>query len=150
MDEKELIEKETIYREKERIEKIMAKRIWDVGAHLTTECKTFKKSKKDKVLIDDKNITIKFDYPLERPALKNFSNENGFTLAELLRSIYKGYAEIYKEEEVFEKAKMIKNSYNRNKTNGPWGIWGHVIGDLYVEAVYYDAKKKLITLSMGS
>jgi len=39
---------------------------------------------------------------------------------------------------------------NRNETDGKYGIWGHDIGDLWLEGIYYNPQTKTVTLSIGS
>jgi hypothetical protein len=81
--------------------------------------------------IEKEEIFIQFDYPLETPAVMKFKDKNGFDLAKIIQCIIEGYVNIYKSEEKY-------------------GIWGHEINDLSIEAILYDEKKNLVTMSIGS
>jgi len=78
--------------------------------------------------------------------------QNHFTREDLARSIVARYRDIYGEEEKTTKIKAgtIPGMYNRNQTNGMYGIYGHVIEDLAVGPVYYDPVKKIYYLGMSS
>lgn len=39
--------------------------------------------------------------------------------------------------------------YNRIKTNGDYGIWGHVLGDLMLHTLYFE-EKNVITVGVDS
>lgn len=45
---------------------------------------------------------------------------------------------------------MRRGLINRPETNGIYGIWGHDIGDLVIEGMYYDKESKKFTMSIGS
>lgn len=62
---------------------------------------------------------------------------------------------MYEEEEATAIIKTVppekrNKMYNRNETNGKYGIWGHDIADLVLSEihVYEDADKKLILALM--
>lgn len=93
-----------------------------------------------------KQIAIKFDYPLNNPIELTFKSKNGFTLGDLFCCIYTGYKKIYREE---GDAPMIPGMYNRQTSNGKYGIWGHVIDDLYLEGAT-EVKPGKFELSIGS
>jgi hypothetical protein len=90
----------------------------------------FKGLLKDK--IKNKEILIKFDYPIDKPVIRKFKNKNGFDLADIIGCIIKGYEDIYKNEEKWCK------------------IWGHSIEDLVIENIHYNEKRNLITMDIGS
>jgi hypothetical protein len=66
-------------------------------------------------------IKINFDFPLNAPACLEFESDSleGFSRLDFYRAIVDGYKHIYEAE----------NSEN------PYGVWGHPIGDLFVENV---------------
>ena len=57
-------------------------------------------------------------------------------LGQIIWNIIKTYQEIYDEEE--------------DTKIGKYGIWGHAIGDLYLEGLSYCAEEKKVYLFMGS
>lgn len=93
-----------------------------------------------------KQITIQFDYPLHKPTSLVFKSKRGFTLKDLFRCVYVGYNKIYREEGV---APMIPGMYNRQTSNGKYGIWGHIMEDLYLEGMR-EVKPGKFELSIGS
>lgn len=123
------------------------KRIYD-NCHRVIS-KNIKASKK--IIIKDENINIEFDYPLSNVVKFNFSKSGGFSIYDIIKYICSGYERIYREEEEeVGNPGHIPGMFNRMASNGPYGIWGHDINDLFIEAIDYDKKKKLITLSIGS
>lgn len=95
----------------------------------------------DEFVIKSNEITIELDYPLSKtfifPLISD--NDNGFTRKELVSKISKLYHWIYKKEEETSEIRptLRKESYNRNTTNGYFGIWGHVLSDLDIITVKY-------------
>lgn len=84
----------------------------------------------DRLVIFDKNITIRFDYPCDKTEFE-FTNKKGFTNWTLYECIQDGYERIY--------AKPKK-----------YGVWGHDIEDLVIDEIKYNPKKKRVTLFIGS
>ena len=39
---------------------------------------------------------------------------------------------------------------NRARSYGKYGIWGHYMGELYIEGVLYNKSRKTIKLRIGS
>lgn len=72
------------------------------------------------------------------------------SMEELWEKVRSAYEEIYKEEEESSSVTpgLIPNMYNRNRTNGKFGIWGHGINDLVLESVIICEDK--IIPQMGS
>ena len=107
---------------------------------------------KEVVLPPNKEYILKIDYPLSTPAkFKVSSGKNGITRGKLVALIRKYYQKVYEIEDSSTKIKpkMIPNMLNRDFTDGKFGIWGHVIGDL----VLVDAeisKEGVITLGVDS
>jgi hypothetical protein len=112
---------------------------------------------KDEVVIREKELTVIVDYPL----LSNYNFEliskKGFTRAQLINEISKRYYQLYDEEEKTATIKTVpmqqRKIFNRNQTNGKYGIWGHDIGDLVLDEihVYKNAIGKVtLTLQLES
>lgn len=82
------------------------------------------------------------DYPLTKPArYKINTGKNGMGLVALLNRIGKLYQKVYDREDATMKSES---------EGGCYGIWGHDIGDLSIEGINIDHKKKVITLDVGS
>lgn len=108
-------------------------------------------SNPDEIIIKDEKINIEFTYPLSVRVEFEYVKKGGFSRMDLWRCIYEGYKKIYEEEEAeVGDPGSYENLYNRKKSNGNYGIWGHYIEELYLESIRYDAKKKLITMFIGS
>ncbi len=79
----------------------------------------------------------------------------GFTRGQLLIEISKHYYKLYDEEEQTATVKTIPinqrtTMYNRNQTNGKYGVWGHDIADLDLsEITVYKNKKGETVLLLG-
>ena len=91
-------------------------------------------------------ITIRFDYPLMNPAELRFQSPGGFTMLDFLRCVHDGYTQIYAAE---KNPGEIPGSYNRSKSEGPYGIWGHHIDDLCLEEIRQTGETTF-ELGMGS
>ena len=113
----------------------------------------------DEIVIPYSEITIRIDYPLNKPTSFVLTNsKNGFTKKELILQISKKYHEIYTEEETTASTKTIpvdkrEKIMNRNETDGKYGIWGHDIGDLdlsSIEVYKSESGKIQITLDVYS
>lgn len=110
--------------------------------------------KKDEIVISEKDVTIIIDYPLTNKYQFDLNSENGFTREILLTEISKHYFKLYDEEEKTATIKTIpmekRTMYNRNETNGKYGIWGHDIGDLVLtEIEVYKTTDGKIILALG-
>ncbi|WP_194139913.1 hypothetical protein [Flavobacterium hungaricum] len=109
---------------------------------------------KDEVVISEKEITIIIDYPLTNVYSFNLKSEKGFTREKLLTEIGENYFKLYEEEEKSASVKTQpmeeREMYNRNQTNGKYGIWGHDIADLVLTdiQVFKNKDGKLI-VSLG-
>jgi len=96
----------------------------------------------NKIVIPD-NKTIVIDYPLNTEHKFELESSKGFSRAQLLRKISEEYYKIYEMEENSAKVKTIPADkrttiYNRNQTDGKFGIWGHDIADLVLaQALVY-------------
>ena len=105
----------------------------------------------DEIIIPDEKITIRITYPLSVEILHEYEQKNGFSRRDLFRLIYEAYKKIYEEEEKQAGDPGIYETlYNRKKSDGPYGIWGHYLDDLYLEFIRYDPKTKTVNLAIGS
>jgi len=108
---------------------------------------------KDRLVIHDTTIQVIIDYPLNNPYTFRLYSPTGFTTAQLLRAISKHYYILYEEEEKTATIKTLplkkRKMYNRNETNGKYGIWGHDIGDLVLdEVMVYRNDKGVVTITL--
>jgi hypothetical protein len=107
---------------------------------------------KDEVVIPESNLTIIIDYPLSSNYKFDLTSKNGFTRTQLIDEISKHYYQLYEEEEKTATIKTVplknRRIYNRNQTNGKYGIWGHDIGDLVLDEidVYKNANGELVLI----
>lgn len=106
----------------------------------------------DEKVILAHTITIEYDYPLSVKVRFTHTRKGGWTRNALARAIQKDYKRIYREEDagVGKPTGNIPGMLNRDFSDGPYGIWGHDIGDLVVECVNYSVKKRLVRLDIGS
>jgi len=116
------------------------------------------------IVIRDKSISLLIETYLTNPAEIILKNINGFSLRDLLNAIRENYIRIFEEErqtstlpeESISKRQQRLNPNNKNflinraETNGKYGIWGHDFSDLFLEGIFYDSKKKQVTLNIGS
>ena len=110
---------------------------------------------KNKIVIDESKVTVIIDYPLTNEYRFTVESKSGFTRAQLLKDISKNYYSIYAEEEQSATIKTIPLNkrttlYNRNQTNGKYGIWGHDIADLVLaDILVYKTLDGQIILSLN-
>lgn len=105
----------------------------------------------DEIIIPDEKITLKITYPLSVEIVHEYEQKGGFSRKDLFRYIYEAYKKIYdEEEEQVGDPGTYEMLYNRKKSEGPYGIWGHQLGDLYLEFITYDPKTKIVNLDIGS
>jgi hypothetical protein len=107
--------------------------------------------KKDEIIVKDPQIKIIIDYPVTNIYEFTLNSEKGFTRAELLTEISKRYHLMYEEEEKTSTVKTIPPEkrtlmYNRNETDGKYGLWGHDIADMDISgfSVYRTAKGEIV------
>jgi len=91
-------------------------------------------------------IIIHFDYPLSSPVDLKFIHLCGFTRKDFYNAVRKGYKKIYKKE---DNPGRVPGLLNRAKCEGPYGIWGHDLCDLYLEG-FTEKKPGYFILSVGS
>ena len=70
---------------------------------------------KNEIVIDDEQIKICFDYPLNKKWFFDFSSQNGFTREQLIKCIVDKYYEIYQEEETTSKPNNSKETKKETK-----------------------------------
>ena len=105
----------------------------------------------DTIIITGENIFIEFRYPLSKEVLLRFQKEGGFTKRDLLKRIGEGYKKIYEDEaEASPDPGTYDNLYNRRRSEGRYGIWGHYLEDLVIESMRYNSNTKTVQLFIGS
>lgn len=85
------------------------------------------------IVIPMSKIEINIDYPLKTPTIVTLESDSGegFSRAELARKISDEYKRIYDEEEqIAGVTGCIPGMFNRATSDGPYGIYGHDLGDL--------------------
>lgn len=87
-------------------------------------------------VIHETKIKIRYDYPLKGKHVFEYENTQGFTRKELALLISSQYHEIYEKEEAeVGNPGYIPGMLNRKASHGPYGIWGHDLGDLVLHTV---------------
>lgn len=110
---------------------------------------------KDETVIRDTVIKIIIDYPLTNQYEFSLTSATGFSRQQLLLEISNCYYKLYEEEEKTASIKTVPvakrtTMYNRNQTNGKYGIWGHDITDLVLnEILVYKTTGGEIILSLN-
>ncbi len=115
----------------------------------------------DEKIIDDKEVTILYDYPFSQLFECTYqSSKNYFTRLELAILVSNTYQHIYEEEEKTTVAKVLSREermkrgalMNRNRTDGKYGIWGHDLGDLVLHTLHvsYSNNRYIIFLGIDS
>ena len=104
------------------------------------------------VILPKGKYELKIDYPLSNPyETMILCKDPGITRRMMINLIVGCYREIYKTED--SSATIDPNQengmlLNRVKTNGQYGIWGHVIEDLSLHRLYVNGNK--LTLGVDS
>lgn len=92
---------------------------------------------KDEIITHAKKVTVIFSYPLSGEFRFTLKNSQGkITRGDFASFIQSTYRRIYDEESSGE-VENIVGMLNRQRTDGPYGIWGHHIGDLVIEGVQH-------------
>ena len=111
--------------------------------------------KSDEIVIKENVLKIIIDYPLTNQYEFTITSKNGFSRKQLLSEISLHYFKLYEEEEKSAAIKTIPidkrtTMYNRNQTNGKYGIWGHDIADLVLSEIeVYKTSTGQIILMLG-
>jgi hypothetical protein len=95
---------------------------------------------KEEIVITSTKITVIIDYPLTKECRFQLTSTNGFSREFLVKAISEKYHQIYKEEESTAEVKTVPadkrtTTYNRNQTDGKYGIWGHDLSDLALDHI---------------
>lgn len=91
--------------------------------------------------------TFIYDYPLDREAKFKRKITPKTSARNLLRFGARDYKKIYDAE---KDPGYIPGMFNRSRSDGPYGIWGHYMGDLFFEGILIDEHNKTVRFSMGS
>ena len=109
----------------------------------------------DEIIVNNNEATIIVRYPLNDSATFTISSENkkGFTRKEIVEHVCNIYKRIYKEEdetttEVEPRSNNGVTVLNRSRTNGKYGIWGHVIEDLLLEGIIVHTLKNITVIEL--
>ena len=105
----------------------------------------------NEIVIPMNIIRIEFNYPLSKSFIHEFKSnqEKGFTRAYLAKKISESYQLIYKEEIDYFRNNPLTDKFEENP--GPYGIWGHVLGDLVLCGVNQKKyKENLFGLNVDS
>lgn len=104
------------------------------------------------VLDPNTKYTLEIDYPLSNPFIGEFTTgPDGMTRLDLVERIVETYKAIYQEEDegVGHPTENIPGMLNRRTSDGPYGIWGHCLGDLMLHTAEID-DNNVITLGVDS
>ncbi len=105
----------------------------------------------NEIIIEDETIKIEFTYPLSVRVEFEYNKKGGFSRMDLWRCIYEGYKKIYDAEEADAgDPGNAPNLLNRGRSDGRYGVWGHSIGELYIEQINYNTRTKRISMFIGS
>lgn len=109
---------------------------------------------RDNIIVSEKQVKIIIDYPLMNPYEFTLKSDKGFSRGRLLTEISARYYALYAEEERTATIKTVPIEqrtmmYNRNETNGKYGIWGHDIADMDLSRIFvYRNKSGDIVLTL--
>jgi len=93
------------------------------------------------ILESNKTYTLQIDYPLSTLFTHEFNtSEKGMTRAEFIKMVVDAYHFIYDVEDdtVGHKTGNISRMYNREKSSGKYGIWGHHLEDLVLHTLIFE------------
>lgn len=97
------------------------------------------------------NYTFVYTYPLSTAARFNHPLISSVGSIDILLRAKADYERIYAEEEAaVGETPNIPGMLNRDRSCGPYGIWGHCLSDLYFEQIEINTEKKIITFCIGS
>lgn len=127
-------------------------------AHWSENREAFNLYNPKEIVIPQQKINIVFRYPFEKEFVFEFkaNTSEGFTKEYLIDCICNQYEKMYKEENEatpptsMEERMKRGGLVNRESTEGPYGIWGHDIEDLYLEGIEYNEKTNTVHLFIGS
>jgi hypothetical protein len=93
-------------------------------------------------------LKFTIDYPLTHPAIFKVACAGGFTRKDFIKAVYYAYKTVY-DEEGTEPEDSRSIPLNRARSYGKYGIWGHVLSDLWLEGAIIH-KDGVVELSIGS
>lgn len=107
------------------------------------------------------DYTFVYDYPLRERAEFTHTLTPSTTSEDLLKIGLSDYRNIYAEEERTTPIAAQESStiniggrtlilMNRTSTTGRYGIWGHVLADLFFEGIAINTELRLVKFTMGS
>ena len=120
----------------------MARIYFSDGEFSSIHIESFKEARAKKMLLDAEvvvvptpEIEIKFSYPMTVPKVVVRKSDTGFTLLDIAKIVHEEYVKIYREEDETKKHQEAHGGglLNRGDSDGKYGIWGHDLGDLYLE-----------------
>lgn len=107
--------------------------------------------KANEIVINDEKIKIPIEYPLSTELIFEYEKKGGFSRMDLFEYLYEAYKKIYIEEEgASGDPGTYENLYNRKKSSGPYGIWGHYMNELSIESLQYDPATRTLHVFIGS
>lgn len=105
---------------------------------------------KHKLMLEGE-YTFDYDYPLSNKASFKHTITPDMTGEDLLVIARADYERIYREEEGDDgDPGHIPGMFNRARSCGRYGIWGHDFSDLYFEGISINTITKQVELNMGS
>jgi hypothetical protein len=97
--------------------------------------------------------TFEYDYPLSERAAIQRQITRAMSVIDILILARHDYETIYAAEDAATLSGAtgyIPGTLNRNRSSGPYGIWGHVLSDLYFEQVNINPDTSTISFGIGS
>lgn len=94
---------------------------------------------------------FRYDYPLSTTAKFKRKLTPRTSARNILRFAARDYKRIYEiEDKESGDPGYVQGMFNRASSAGPYGIWGHYMGDLYFEGINIDTSKRVVSFSIGS
>lgn len=99
------------------------------------------------ILKSNKTYELIIDYPVQTPMVSKIKGPK--TLRQVVDFAVKQYRKMYKEEDKTssKKASKIPRMWNRQSTNGKYGIYGHDLSDLSIDSVIIKDSKIYLSVS---
>ena len=92
-----------------------------------------------------------YDYPLRKEVSIPHLVGESWSAVDILEMASKDYQTIYAAEDAaVGPTANIPGMLNRQQSEGPYGIWGHDISDLYFEEIEINEANKIISFGIGS
>jgi hypothetical protein len=109
---------------------------------------------KDEIVVRQRQVEVEYTYPLTRPVrfTHTTSNPDGFSRREICEQIMQKYHDIFAEEEADAGGDpgTIPGMWNRQTTQGRYGIWGHSLDQLVLHTIIYHSDTNTCTLGIDS